>query len=78
MQTGHHSSDHTEVASHIAQPESLTTRIYNYVLGGFGEKKKRRLATDLIKKKRNGIGSGSTGYINIEWERDRMKGNGCY
>ena len=24
-----------------AQPEALTTRIYNYVLGGFGEKKKK-------------------------------------
>ena len=38
---------HTEVASHIAQPEGPTTRIYNYVLGGFGEKEKKRiLATD--------------------------------
>ena len=34
-------SDHAEPASHIAQPEALTTRIYNYVLGGFGEKKKK-------------------------------------
>ena len=24
-----------------AQPEALTTRIYNHVLGGFGEKKKK-------------------------------------
>ena len=29
-------------ASHAAQPEALTTRIYNYVLGGFGEKKTRK------------------------------------
>ena len=37
------------MVSHIAQPEGPTTRIYNYVLGGFGEKKKkkRRLATDV-------------------------------
>ena len=35
----HHSSGHAETASHIAQPEAFTTRIYNYVLGGFGEKK---------------------------------------
>ena len=39
------------MASHIAQPEALTTRIYNYALGALGEKKKggeknrRRLAT---------------------------------
>ena len=38
----HSSSGHNEVASHIAQPEALTTRIYNYVLGGFGEKKKEK------------------------------------
>ena len=43
-------SSHAEVAFHIAQPEALTTRIYNYVLGGLGEKKKRKkekLATDV-------------------------------
>ena len=34
------SSSLAEVASHIAQPEGPITRIYNYVLGGFGEKKK--------------------------------------
>ena len=27
---------------HIAQPEGPTTRIYNYVLGGFGNKKKEK------------------------------------
>ena len=32
MQTWHHSSGHAEAASHIAQPEALTTVIYNYVL----------------------------------------------
>ena len=45
------SSGHAEVASYIAQPEALTTRMYNYVLGGFGEKKrkkrKERLAPDV-------------------------------
>ena len=38
---------HVEVASHMPQLEGPTTRICNYVLGGFGEKKqgkKRRLA----------------------------------
>ena len=38
----HCSSGHVEAASHIAQPEALTTRIHNYALGGFGEKKKRK------------------------------------
>ena len=36
----HRSSSHAGVVSHIAQPEGPTTRIYNYVLGAFGEKKK--------------------------------------
>ena len=34
----------------MPQPEALTTRRYNYVLGGFGKKKKektKRLATDV-------------------------------
>ena len=30
---------HAEAVSHIAELEGPTTRIYNYVLGGFGEKK---------------------------------------
>ena len=34
-------SSHAEAASHIADPKGPTTRIYNYVLGGFGEKKKK-------------------------------------
>ena len=33
--TWHRSSGHAEAASHMAAPEALTTRIYNYVLGGF-------------------------------------------
>ena len=37
----HRSSSHAEAMSHMAQPEGSTTRIYNYVLGGFGEKKKK-------------------------------------
>ena len=36
------SSSHAEAVSHIAQPEGHTTRIYNYVLGGFGQKKKKQ------------------------------------
>ena len=39
--TWYHSSGHAEVASHTAQSEELTSRIYNYVLGGSGEKKKK-------------------------------------
>ena len=35
-------SGHAEAASHIAQPEALTARTYNYVLRGFGEKKKKK------------------------------------
>ena len=31
-----------EVASHMPQPEALTTGMYNYVLGGFGEKAKKK------------------------------------
>ena len=38
--TWHHSSNHAEAASYMPQLEGHTTRIYNYVLGGFGEKKK--------------------------------------
>ena len=47
--TWHCSSGHVEAASRIAQPETLTTRIYNYVPGALGRrrKKKRRLATDV-------------------------------
>ena len=46
-QTSHLSSSHAEVVSHIAQLEGPTTRIYNYVLEGFGEEgRKGRLATD--------------------------------
>ena len=43
------SSGHAEVVSHTAQPEGPTDKIYNYVLGGLEEekKKKRRLATDV-------------------------------
>ena len=47
------------MASHIAEPEDPITRICTYVLGGFGEKKKKKngLATDVssgpIFKKKN-------------------------
>ena len=39
--TWHHSSGHAEAATHTAELEGPTTRRYNYVLGGFGEKKKK-------------------------------------
>ena len=42
VQTEHRSSGHAEAASHVAQPEGPVTRIYNSVLGGFGEKKKEK------------------------------------
>ena len=38
----HHSLGYVEVVSHVPQLEGPTTRIYNYVLGGFGEEKKIR------------------------------------
>ena len=37
--TWHCSSNHAEAASHMSQLEGPTTKIYNYVPGGFGEKK---------------------------------------
>ena len=40
--TRHPSLGHAEVASHTPQPEGPTTKIYNYVLGGFGEKKEKK------------------------------------
>ena len=43
-------SSRAETVSHIAKPKGPTTRIYSYVLGAFGEKKKgekKRLATDV-------------------------------
>ena len=43
----HRSSSHAVVASHIAELEGLATRIYNYVLGLWGGKKRGRLATDV-------------------------------
>ena len=47
-QTTHHSSGHAEAASHMEELEGPTARIYNYVLGLWGGKKKReRLATDV-------------------------------
>ena len=33
---------YTEAASHMPQLEGPTTKIYNYVLGGFGDKKKKK------------------------------------
>ena len=41
VQTQHHSLSHAEAASHTAEPEG-PTRIRNYVLGDFGEKKGKK------------------------------------
>ena len=40
--TWHHLSGHAELASHTPQLEGPTTKIYNYVLGGFGAKKQQK------------------------------------
>ena len=39
--TQHRSSGHAKVASHVAEPEGPTTRLQNYVIGAFGEKKQK-------------------------------------
>ena len=44
--TWHRWSGHAEAASHMAQPEGRTTRIYNYLLRGFGEKKNKKKNED--------------------------------
>ena len=36
--TWHWSLGDAEAAAHTAQPEALTTTMYNYVLGGWGKK----------------------------------------
>ena len=33
---------HAEGASHVAEPEGPMAKIYNYVLGSFGEKNKKK------------------------------------
>ena len=38
----HCSLSHADMASHIAEAEGPKTRIYNYVLGDFGEKKEKK------------------------------------
>ena len=59
QRTWHSSSGHAEVESNIVQPEGPTTRIYNYVLGGFGEKKEEKnwqqilAQVPILKKKKN-------------------------
>ena len=45
----HRSSGHAKVVSHMPQLEGPTTKIYNYVLGGFGEKEEK---LKIKKKKR--------------------------
>ena len=41
-QTWHRSLGHVEAVSHMPQLEGSTTKIYNYVLGEFGEKKQEK------------------------------------
>ena len=57
----------------MAQPEALTTRLHNYVLGAFGEKEKRKkegLATNVssdanLKKEKRSAPSFSNSYETI-------------
>ena len=53
VQTGHHSPGHTDVASHMTQLEGPTTKIYNYVLRGFGEKKQKKNLKSILRNYRN-------------------------
>ena len=39
--TKEHDLEKKQEKQTLAQPEALTTRIHNYALGGFGEKKKK-------------------------------------
>ena len=47
-QTWHHLSGHAEAASHIAQPEALTTRIYNYYWGALGRRIKKNYKRNIL------------------------------
>ncbi len=62
-QTWHCSLGHAEAASHMPQLEGPTTRIYNYVLGGFGENKGKN---KILKKK----SSVSYKNITIQWNQE--------
>ena len=42
----HHSSGLVEATSHVAEPEGPTSRMHNYVLGDFGEKKRKEKEKD--------------------------------
>ena len=46
--TWHSSSSHAETASRMPQLEGATTKIYNYVLGGFWEKKQEKRTTNKL------------------------------
>lgn len=48
VQTWYHASGHAEAASHRAQREGPATRVYSYVVGGFGGKKRREKDITLI------------------------------
>ena len=57
--TWHHSSGHAEAASHIAQPETFTTRMHNYVLGGFGEHEKEKRGRERGRRLETDVSSGA-------------------
>ena len=38
----HRSSSHAEAVSHIAKPKGPATRIYNYLLGGLGRRRRKK------------------------------------
>ena len=62
--TWHRSSRHAEAQSHKTQPEALTNSIYNYVLGGFREKKKEK------KKKKIGADDLSLVYETKDFQQE--------
>ena len=48
-----------EAMSHITQLEEPATRIYNYVLGDFGEKKKKKKTKNKTKRLATNVSSGA-------------------
>ena len=49
--TWHCSSSHAEAVSHMPQLEGPMTRIYNYVLRGFGRKKKEKEKNKIVNRR---------------------------
>ena len=69
------------MASHIEQLEEPTTKIYNYVLGGFGEKNKKKdvtSAANLRGKKESDISlSSPDSFFFVGGIRMQDLGTGC-